>query len=97
MFVMDGIAYAGEPTEDIKVSAARVTCELCMLVTFSTGETRLFDATPLLSMPVFEPLANPDVFTGSMIDHGILTWLGGAIDIGTDYVYSSSYPYEAAA
>lgn len=56
MFVVDGVAYAGEPRESMGVASAWAVNDLPMLVTFSTGETRLFDATPLLEMPVFAPL-----------------------------------------
>lgn len=35
--------------------AAKVVNDLSMLVTFSMGKTRLFDASPLLEMPVFAP------------------------------------------
>lgn len=51
MYIIDGIAYAGEPVEGIEVSHARYVGERILLVTFSTGETRLFDASCLLSMP----------------------------------------------
>lgn len=56
MFVVDGAACAGEPRESMGVASTWAVNDLSMLVTFSTGETRLFDATPLLEMPVFAPL-----------------------------------------
>ena len=47
MFVKDDIVYASEPTEDIRVMAAKVLPYSIMLLTFSTGEQRLFDLTTL--------------------------------------------------
>lgn len=97
MFVKDGIAYAGEPADEMRVESARVTGELTMLVTFSTGETRVFDASYLLAQPVFEPLESAETFAQFAIDHGAVTWCGGDIDIAPESMYEHSYEYEAVA
>lgn len=97
MYVMNGIAYAGELVDGIKVESARVVNELSMLVTFSTGETRLFDVSPLLSYPVFAPLGDPKTFSDFSVDHGAITWANGEIDISPERMYSLSYPYERVA
>ena len=97
MYVVDGIAYAGELVPGISVQGLRPVGNHCMLVTFSTGETRLFDATGLLGFPAFEPLADEAVFSGARVDHGIITWLGGEIDISSEKVYKMSYEYDAVA
>jgi len=41
-----------------------------MLVTFTTGEKKLFDATILLAMPAFKPLENNEVFKNVQVEHG---------------------------
>ena len=92
-----GIVYAGEPTTDFSVASARVTGDHIMLVTFSTGETRLFDASGLLSIPVYRPLQSQDAFCSFHIDHGILTWENGAIDIAPEELYRRSFQYEKIA
>ena len=97
MYVVDGIAYAGELVSGIKVSSAKVVGSLSMLVTFSTGETRLFDATSLLSYPVFEPLSDCKVFSDYCVDHGAVCWQNGEIDIAPEKMYALSYPYERVA
>ena len=97
MYVIDGVAYAGELVPGISVQGLRPTGNLCMLVTFSTGETRLFDATELLGFPAFGPLADESIFSGAVIDHGIITWLDGEIDISTEKVYKMSYEYDEVA
>ena len=97
MFVLDGIVYAGEPTADLKICDAHVVNDLSMLVSFSTGETRLFDAFELSRTPAFAPLNDQKAFEAFEIDHGVLTWLDGQIDIAPEAVYSRSFRYEASA
>lgn len=97
MYIKDGIAYAGEPRAEMLVASARVTGELSMLVTFSTGETRVFDAAYLLDQPVFEPLKDQGVFADFQIDHGVVTWCDGDVDIAPEAMYSHSFEYDAVA
>lgn len=94
MFVMDGIAYAGEPTETLKVASVKVVDELYMIVTFSTGEKRIFDAKSLLKYPVYQLLSEPEIFKHAVIEHGILTWDNGNIDIAPETLYNLSIAYE---
>lgn len=61
MFIKNGICYAGKMEEGIKVIAVKPLMGMMMLVTFSTGEKRLFDAT-LLKGAAFEPLMDEIVF-----------------------------------
>ena len=55
MYIIDDVCYAGEATPDIKVKEATVLRGGMILITFSTGEQRLFDTT-LLTGTAFEPL-----------------------------------------
>lgn len=77
--------------------AAKVVNDLSMLVTFSTGETRHFDASSLLEMPVFAPLRSNEVFSGFAIDHGVASWAGGDIDLAPETMYKMSCAYERIA
>ena len=97
MYVVDDVVYASEMTPGIAVRTARSVGNLCMLVEFSTGETRLFDASPLLGFSAFEALADETVFANVAIEHGIITWMNGELDIATEKVYRMSYEYEVAA
>ena len=90
MYIQNGIAYAGEPVSDIEVSAVRYLGDYVFLITFSTGETRVFDATNLFDMPVFGPLKNEETLADVSLDHGVMTWLDGDIDIAPEAVYGSS-------
>lgn len=93
MYIIDGICYAGELQENIKVKEAKPLRGGMLLVTFSTGEKRLFDTT-LLSGSAFEPLKDEKVFMNPTVFHGVITWNNGEIDIAPEYVYENSYAYE---
>lgn len=93
MFETNGTVYAGGPCEQIRISDARITDHLMMLLTFSTGEKRVFDAT-VLNGPVFKPLEDASIFENFRIEHGALTWMDGEIDCAPEYMYQNSYAYE---
>ena len=66
MFVSDGYVCASQPTATLRVTDARDVGNLCMLVTFNTGETRLLDATELTKFEAFAPLGNQKTFSSIM-------------------------------
>ena len=86
MYIMDGIVYAGEPTESLEITKVKSLDDMIMLVTFSNGETKLFDAT-ILTGPVYEPLKE------DKIEYGVVTWNDGNIDCSPEYIYKNSYEY----
>lgn len=92
MYIKNGICYAGELTDDIKVVNVNVLPGKILLVTFNTGEQRLFDTT-LLTGSAFEPLKNDKILKDITIFHGVITWMNGEIDIASETVYAESYPY----
>lgn len=93
MFVSNGYVCASQPSAHLTVKSARVVDDLCMLVTFSTGETRLLDATELLPFDAFAPLESRELFSRFSIDHGVLTWANGDIDIAPEGLYRRTYEY----
>ena len=93
MYIINGIAYAGEPAENIRVKAVRVLDYLCLLITFSTGEKRIYDATPLLQYPVYQPLKEQEIFARAYIEGGTVVWMDGSIDISPETLYQESVPY----
>ena len=93
MYIFNDICYAGEMQDDIKVTEAKPLRGGMMLVTFSTGEKRLFDTT-LLTGSAFEPLKDEKIFMNPRIFHGVITWNNGKIDIAPEYVYEESYSYD---
>ena len=94
MYIIDDVCYAGEKTQNIKVKEAKVLRGGMLLLTFSTGEQRLFDTT-LLKGSAFEPLKDEKVLEDFNIFHGVMTWMNGEIDIAPETMYADSYPYTA--
>ena len=93
MYTLNGICYAGKPYDEIEITDAKPLYGGMMLVTFSTGEKRLFDTT-LLTGSAFKPLADEKVFRNPVISHGTITWNNEEIDIAPETVYYDSYPYD---
>lgn len=96
MYFLNGIVYGGEPKGNIKVSKVKVLDDKMMLITFSNGETRLFDANDL-SGEIYEPLNDRSVFSAPEVDHGVVTWADRSIDCAPEFMYEHSYEYSAIA
>lgn len=96
MFEKNGIVYANgyDKKNNLKVVEVKVVEKLCMIVVFSNGEKKIFDATSLLKIPVYEKLKDEDVFNNVKIENGIITWDNGNIDIGTETIYKNSFNYD---
>lgn len=94
MYIMNGVVYAGNPSSDIKVQTVKVLDDMMMIVTFTSGEKRLFDATTLLSMPAFKMLENVDIFKTATVEHGVVVWNNGDIDIAPEYIYNNCFVYD---
>ena len=95
MYIINGIAYAGELRKDIEIKKVSALDDMMLLITFSTGEKRLFDATVLLQYPAFKPLEHEEIFMSAKVEHGVLVWLDGDIDIAPETVYKNSFAYQA--
>lgn len=63
-----------------------------LLVTFQNGETKVFDAKPLLSLPLYQPLKNKAFFNLAKADGMCIFW-NEDVDLCPDMVYSDSRPY----
>ena len=96
MYIVNDICYAGEMQDGIKVTEAKPLRGGMMLVTFSTGEKRLFDTTTLKGA-AFLPLADEKIFNHPVLFHGVITWNNGEIDIAPETVYRDSYAYNSEA
>lgn len=96
MYILNDICYAGEMQDGIRITEAKPLRGGMMLVTFSTGEKRLFDATKLKG-PAFAPLSDEKIFMNPILFHGAITWDNGEIDIAPETVYRDSYAYESGA
>ena len=92
MFTLNGIVYASEKPENIQILSAKPLDDMMMLLTFSTGEQRLFDAT-ILNGPAFAPLSDEKIFKDCKIVDGVVTWMDEDIDCAPEYMYEHSYAY----
>ena len=94
MFISNGIAYAGTRAEEMHVCSVKPLDDMMMIVTFASGEKRLFDATCLLAYPAFQPLMDKEIFRAAQVEYGVVTWMDGDIDIAPETMYEKSYAYE---
>jgi hypothetical protein len=92
MYISNGYVCGGIPEEPLKIREVKVLSDMMLILTFSTGERRLFDAS-ILRGTVFEPLKNPEIFSDAIIEHGVVTWMDGEIDCAPEYMYEHSYEY----
>ena len=60
-----------------------------LILTFTNGERRIFDARPLLTMPVFKPLLNKSFFQAVKVAYGSVAWPQD-IDYCPDTLYMES-------
>ena len=98
MYVLNDIAYAENfNNKDLKIVEIKIVSELCMLVTFSNGEKRIFDAKYLIKYPAYQKLEDFDMFKKAYLENGVIVWDNGSIDIAPDTVYQNSYEYEQEA
>ena len=93
MYIVDDVCYAGELEVGIKVKEVKPLENLIMLVTFSTGEKRLLDATELQA-PIFNVVRDKKIWSKAEVVHGFISWDNGKIDIAPETVYSKSYAYK---
>lgn len=96
MYESDGIMYAGKPNKMIKVVGVKPLNDYRILLSFSTGEKKVYDVKPLLSLSVFQPLNEKSVFDSVQLDFDTVTWCNGNIDIAPETLYEQSQAYEVA-
>lgn len=92
MFIVNGMVYGGEPQAPVRIQSVRVLDNRILILTFTTGEQRLFDAE-VLRGPVYQPLSDLKIFNNVTVDHGVVTWMDGDIDCSPEYMYAHSYEY----
>ena len=70
-----------------RVSAVEVLDDYKLLVTFKNQEQKIYDAKPLLQLPIYKNLAK--VFASARVECGTVTWHGD-IDISPETLYLNS-------
>ena len=92
MYIIDGIAYAGEEKPMVKVISVRPLDDYKLWLRFSTGEEKEYDFKSLLDYPCYVPLKEQSIFKDVYIDYGVPVWNNGEIDICPDELYHNSVP-----
>ena len=72
-----------------RVTDVKVCDDYRLLLRFTNGEKRIFDASYLLDYPAFKRLA--DVFPCAKVEYGTVVWPGD-IDNSPDTLYLRSTP-----
>lgn len=93
MYIIDGIAYAGEISKPIRARSVRPLDHYKLLVTFNNDEKRIFNFKPYLNMPCYKPLNDINVFDRVYVDYGTAVWNDGAIDIAPETLFEESIPF----
>jgi hypothetical protein len=74
-----------------RVTAAQPMPDFSLLLAFSSGEKRRYNAAPLLEKKVFKPLANPALFMAAKVSGGTVYW-SDDIDLAPEHLYECSTP-----
>jgi hypothetical protein len=75
-----------------RVTAVTPAEEYTLILEFSNGERRVFNAMPLLDIDAFKPLADKAFFQTVKTAYGSISWPCG-IDYCPDTLYNESVPY----
>lgn len=97
MYIIDGIAYAGELEKPVRARSIRPLDGYKLLITFNNDEKRIFDFKPFLDMPCYKLLNDTGVFNRVYIDYGTAVWNDGKIDIAPETLYEESIPFSEEA
>lgn len=92
MFIKNGIVYGEQPEDPKEVESVKPLENRMMIITFPTGEQRLYDTSGLRG-PAFEPLNDPGVFKTATVVQGAVTWMDGKIRCSSEFMYRDSYEY----
>lgn len=62
-----------------------------LLITFASGEVKLYDARPLLEHPLYAPLKDRNFFLKAHVECGTVVW-SDEVDIAPEHLYEQSLP-----
>ena len=87
MYIIDGIAYAGEKAPEIKVKSVRALPDYKLWIRFNDNSQKTFDFKPLREFPCYASLKDINLFNSAYVDFGIVVWNNGEIDIAPEKLY----------
>ena len=77
------------------VEAVTAQDDYTLLLTFTGGEKRLYNARPLLEKSIYYPLKNIDFFLSAKVECGTVVW-NDDVDIAPEHLYERSHPVGGA-
>ncbi len=86
MYEVNGIVYAGNPKPMKKVIYAQYLGNRIIRAAFNTGEVVDVDFSRNFDGSAFAPLKDENVLKQFEIQHGVLTWRDGDIDVAPEYL-----------
>lgn len=96
MYIKNGIAFAGEQKQPLKINGVRPLDNFLLWVRFNNGEEKTVDFKHLLNDRAFSPLKDLSVWNGVYIDYGCTVWKDGEIDIAPEYLYENGISLRGA-
>lgn len=87
--IKDYICSAGTPKWS--VIAVQPKKDYTLLITFASGEKRIYNALPLLDKNIYSPLKNLTFFMGAKVEGDTVIW-NDEVDIAPEHLYEYSIP-----
>lgn len=78
------------------VTEVKAKEDYTLLITFTGGEQRIYNARPLLEKPIYSPLKSLEFFLRAKADCGTVIW-NDDVDIAPEHLYECSLPVGGAA
>lgn len=78
------------------VNEVKAQNDYTLLLTFTGGKKRIYNARPLLDKAIYSPLRDLDFFMKAKADCGAVIW-NDDVDIAPEHLYECSEPVEAPA
>lgn len=85
----DYVLYVNSPSWIVTEVQPRE--DYTLLLTFVTGEKKIYDARPLLKKSIYTPLKNLSFFMQAKVDGDSVIW-NDEIDIAPEHLYEASIP-----
>ena len=78
-----------------KIISIQHTDDYKLKVEFINGEVKIYDFSPQLEFPAFQPLKDKKIFSNVLLDRGVPVWLDGEVDIAPEVLYYDGIPCDS--
>ncbi|MGM9536396.1 MAG: DUF2442 domain-containing protein [Intestinibacter sp.] len=94
MYEINGMCYSDSNKQIIDILEAKPLDNYKILIIFSNGEKKIFDANYLLDIPIYSPLKDKAIWNGLVVVDGIFTWDDENLDIAPETLYLNSVKFD---